>query len=497
MYRRLVHAHLAGVLVLLALFGARVFANTIHVPDDFGLRDAINHAAPGDTVLIAPGYYNVTYSIDLSSGITVRSQDGSPSSVTISGGNSSRVFRAISVTDVTLLGLTIRNGYVGSHTNGAGLYCVGSELLLDRVDFRGNGLARVGAGMYCSSSDVTLVSCTFESNEVGVLEYTQTTWSYRGSGGGAYLTNASTLAASDVTFDSNHTWYEGAGLCLRGAGTSAELTGCVFTNNTTSTDVGYMGAEQRGAALSVTDGAEVMLDAVRFSRNWSHQDGAGLSCTDGAIATISDCVLTECEAGSRGGAIHVYYGGGVSVTGCLFRGNSAGQFGGAAYAYTNEGVPIEFSYCVFTGNSANQGGAVHVFDGHGGLTHCTLVENEAGQGSAVRAYPWGTATVANSILSYGDGGGVVSGDVEVAHCCVLEPEPGSGLCGESYENMCVDPLFCPSRVRDFALCSNSPCLPQNNEWGEAIGAVGEGCGPCNTAVLDTSWGSIKAMFRGD
>ena len=115
----------------------------------------------------------------------------------------------------------------------------------------------------------------------------------------------------------------------------------------------------------------------------------------------------------------------------------------------------------------------------------------------MRAYPWGTATVANCILSYGAGGYVVSGDVEVTHCCVLEPEPGSGLCGELYENICADPLFCPSRVRDFSLCSNSPCLPSNNEWGELVGAVGVGCGPCNTAVLETSWGSIKAMFRAD
>ena len=497
MYQRRVHTHLAGVLLLLALVGGRVFADTIHVPDDFGLREAINHATPGDTVLIAPGYYNVTRAVGLSSGITVRSQDGFPSSVTISGGNSTRVFRASSVTDVTLLGLTIRNGHAGPN-NGAGLYCVGSELLLDRVDFRGNGRAHRGAGMYCSSSDVTLVSCTFESNEVGVLELTQTTWSYRGSGGGAYLTDASTLAASDVTFDSNHTWYEGAGLCLRGEGTSAELTGCVFTNNTTSTDVGYMGAEQRGAALSVTDGAEVVLDDVKFARNWSHEDGGAISCTGRAIATISDCVFTECEAGSDGGAILAFRGADVTATGCLFRRNLAGGRGGALYVDPQGSeVPVDLSYCIFDGNSADGGGAVFAFRGHVGLAHCTLVENEAGTGSSVRAYPWGTVAVANCILSYGAGGHVVSGDVEVTHCCVLEPEPGSGLCGEPYENICADPLFCPSRARDFSLCANSPCLPSNNEWGELIGAVGEGCGPCNTPVLDTSWGSIKAMFRGD
>jgi predicted outer membrane repeat protein len=442
--------------VLLALTGARVFANTIHVPGDYGLQDAINHATPGDTVLIAAGYYNVTSAINLTSGITVRSEDGLPSSVTISGGNSSRVMQANWVTEVTLLGLTIRNGYVGSHSNGAGLHCTQSELLLDQVDFRDNGLAQSGGGLYCLSSDVTLVSCTFESNEVGYLDYTQTTWIYRGSGGGACFTDASTVVATDVTFDSNHTWYEGAGLCVHGAGTRAELIGCVFVGNTTSTDEGYMGAEQRGAALSVAGGADVVLNDVRFLRNWSYRAGAAVYC-GGATATMRDCVFSECRAETDGGAILAHYGGSVSATGCFFRRNSARGRGGAVYGYVQAGLVA----------------------------------------ADISAYPWGSVAVSNSILTYGSGGDVVSGDVEVAHCCVLEPEPGSGLCDEPHENVCADPLFCPSRVRDFTLCSNSPCLPQNNEWGELIGAAGEGCGPCNTPVLETSWGSIKAMFRGN
>lgn len=497
MHRRRVHSHLAGALVLLALTGARVFANTIHVPGDYGLQDAINHATPGDTVLIAAGYYNVTSAVNLTSGITVRSEDGLPSSVTISGGNSSRVMQANWVTEVTLLGLTIRNGYAGSYSNGAGLYCRQSELLLDRVDFRDNGLAQSGAGLYCSASNVTLTDCVFESNEVGYLDYTQTTWIYRGSGGGAYFADASTVVATDVTFDSNHTWYEGAGLGLHGEGTRAELAGCVFIDNTTSTDVGYMGAEQRGAALSVAGGADVVLNDVRFLRNWCYRAGAAVYC-GGATATMRDCVFSECRAETDGGAILAHYGGSVSATGCFFRRNSAGGHGGAVYGYTHADLAAaDISDCIFAGNSADGGGAVFSFKGQVLLSGCTLVENEAGQGSAVRAYPWGSVAVSNSILTYGSGGDVVSGDVEVAHCCVLEPEPGSGLCDEPHENICADPLFCPSRVRDFTLCSNSPCLPQNNEWGELIGAAGEGCGPCNTPVLETSWGSIKAMFRGD
>jgi len=522
------------VLVVAFFVTTQVYAETIRFPDDNPyLQDAIDSLAPGDTVLVTPGQW-VVYGVALRDSITVRSENGNPSTTILIARSHLYIFSATGVSGVVLHGLWLTQASDALRCSSAelllsdmvfgdnsdrgikcwsselalhgvvfiggtrGMFCEDSELLLDGVVFRDNGRTGSGAGMFCSASDVTLTDCTFESNEVGVLEYTQTTWSYRGSGGGAYLTDASTLVASDVTFDSNHTWYEGAGLCLRGEGTSAELTGCVFTNNTTSTDVGYMGAEQRGAALSVTDGAEVVLDDVKFTRNWSHEDGGAISCTDRAITTISDCVFTECEAGSDGGAILAFRGADVTATGCLFRRNLAGGRGGALYVDPQGSeVPVDLSYCIFNGNSADGGGGVFVFRGHVGLTHCTLVENEAGTGSSVRAYPWGTATVANCILSYGAGGHVVSGDVEVTHCCVLEPEPGTGLCGESYENMCTDPLFCPSRVRDFALCSNSPCLPSNNEWGELVGAVGVGCGPCNTPVLETSWGSIKAMFRAD
>jgi len=523
------------VLVLVVAFfvTTQVYAETIRFPDDNPyLQDAIDSLAPGDTVLVTPGQW-VVYGVALRDSITVRSENGNPSTTILIASSRPYIFSATGVSGVVLHGLWLTQASDALRCSSAelllsdmvfgdnsdrgikcwsselalhgvvfiggtrGMFCENSELLLDGVVFRDNGRTASGAGMFCSASNVTLTDCVFESNEVGFEGCTQTTWWYGGKGAGAYFTDGCTVFARDVTFDSNHTWCSGAGLSLNGGGTRVELTSCTFTDNTTSTHVSYDGARQHGAALSVSGGAEVVLDDVRFARNWSNRGGGAISCTEGGHAAVSGCVFTECEATTDGGAILAYCGADVTATGCLFRRNLAGGRGGAVYTYTNEGVPVDLSYCIFNGNSADGGGAVFAFRGHVGLTHCTLVENEAGTGSSVRAYPWGTAAVANCILSYGAGGHVVSGDVEVTHCCVLEPEPGSGLCGEPYENICADPLFCPSRARDFSLCSNSPCLPSNNEWSELIGAVGEGCGPCNTPVLETSWGSIKAMFRAD
>ena len=433
MHRRRFHTHLAGVLVLLAIAGPRVLANTIHVPDDYGLRDAISHSTPGDTVLIAPGYYSVTYVIYLSSGITVRSESGSPSSVTISGGNSSRVFRASSVSDVVLRGLTIRNGYVGGYSNGAGLYCEGSELLLDRVDFRDNGLAQAGGGMWCSSSDVTLVSCTFESNEVGTLHCTNTTWAYMGYGGGACFTNGCTVVASDVTFGSNHTWYAGAGLALIGEGTYADISGGSFTDNTTSTDISSDGALQKGAALFV-DGATVTLDGVWFSGNWCNRDGGAVYCGGGASVAVRNCIFVENSAVDQGGAI------------C---------------------GPVDVSNCTFVDNAANSGSAVYA--------------------SQVRS------TMYNSILCCTPDA-VSTVDVSFARCCRWSSALDGGDGERDYID--ADPLFCDYEARDLTLCEDSPCLPDNNDWGELVGALGAGCGPCDIAVHEMSWGRIKAMYRG-
>jgi predicted outer membrane repeat protein len=273
--------------------------------------------------------------------------------------------------------------------------------------------------------------CLFTHNEAGWLESTNTWWAYGGEGGGACLENGSTLTAQDVVFDSNHTWYAGAGLALLGAGTSADLRGCTFVDNTTSTDVSQDGPRQSGAALFVED-ASVALDDVKFASNWCNRFG-------GAIAATGSCSVT--------------------AAGCVFVANHA-FFGGAIYG------DVYAVSCTFAGNDAYTGSSVY-----------------------------GGPVVANCILGYDPGGSEIAGAV-VNHCCLADSQQSSDLC-DGPEVFCADPLYCSTQAQDFSLCSDSPCLPTNNVWGELIGAFGEGCGPCGTSVLETSWGSIKAMFRGE
>jgi len=518
-------AHTAAVVVLTALCAAGASGTTIRFPDENpSLAGAVAGAAPGDTVLISSGHYTSS-TVWLATGVTVRSESGTPSSVTISSGSGGQVFRASSVSDVVLAGLTISDGtavvyYQGgaihcrnssialhdvviedsyAHNRGGGMYCYNSDVLLDGVIFRGNRAKYAGGGLFCDGCDVIVSNCYFESNEVGYIESTQTTFAYRGSGAGVHCEGSSSLQAQEVTFASNYSWYAGAGLGLSGAGTQAELASCAFVGSTTSMDAGTWGPEQNGAALAVTHDADVMLYNVEFSGNWSNHDGGAVACTEGGSAMIDGCTFSECEAAANGGAIVAFRSGDVSVTGCVFSRNSAGWGRGGALYSDPQGhlVSVGLSHCVLTENAAQQGGAVYGFAGTVDLMNCTLFGNDADGGSAVCFSRWSTGTVANCILSFGVGGDLVGGDAVVVRCCVVEPAPGSGLCEAPHENICADPLFCPVRAASFSLCLDSPCLPANNEWGQLIGAEEKGCGECGTSVQEATWGSIKAMYRRD
>ena len=490
-------ALIPGLLVIALLAALQTQAETVRFPsDNSDLQLLLDGLAPGDTVLIEPGDWGV-WSIDLRDGITLTSENGDASSTCLRGRSGYVTLQASNANGVVLENLTVRRGWRAISCGGSEVLlrgmilkespvCLGiwrsSQVVLENVSlnadsevavecdhselrivgaeiwgstrgmecrystadiagavFRNNGRAVSGAGLWCSSSHVVLTDCTFESNEVGYVDYTNTTWMYCGEGAGIFLTNGSTMTANDVTFSSNHTWYAGGGLSLSGAGTRADLYDCTFVGNTTSTDVGSDGARQCGAAVSVFDGAEAAFHDVWFIDNWSYVDGGAVYAKDAALA---------------------------------------GQ--------------IAFSYCVFADNAAqSRGSALCVIDSPISMANCTAYE-ELYYGDQMVYWGAGTSGTVNN-CAFGAGGmSCWSSSVVISHCCSI-----GSLCGQNAENLLTNPLFCSPETHDFSLCEDSPCLPENNQWSELIGAFPVGCGPCDTVVREVSWGSIKAMYRGE
>jgi hypothetical protein len=116
---------------------------------------------------------------------------------------------------------------------------------------------------------------------------------------------------------------------------------------------------------------------------------------------------------------------------------------------------------------------------------CSLSGSPA-MGTAACAY---AGTVRNCLFAENAGGTLlrVQLGTVVSHCIA------GGSTDVPGDNMWdVDPALCgPSGE----LCSDSFAVPEMNPWGEHVGALGIGCGPCNTPVERQSWGSIKALYR--
>jgi hypothetical protein len=103
--------------------------------------------------------------------------------------------------------------------------------------------------------------------------------------------------------------------------------------------------------------------------------------------------------------------------------------------------------------------------------------------------PWGVEIASNIFM--GNVSGEVSPDVPFHNNDFVV---GYSLTGGVFiDNIEADPLFCGMTTGDFTLQECSPCVGAAHDGGD-IGAFGIGC-ECSTPVEETSWGSIKALFR--
>ncbi len=249
--------------------------------------------------------------------------------------------------------------------------------------------------------------------------------------------------------------------------------------------------------------AEISGFTVRNGRApfGDHDPGGGMEL--GGEVVVRDCVFEDCYGTTYGGGISCYeyalivdcefnrcgsvYGGGLSMGGwsrvenCLFVDNYAYQKGGGIRAA-----------------GLTPAGGESVIEG------CTLVGNTAATGGGI--YCWREiAHVSHNVIAFNAGGGAVlcsdpGGDFEFSENIVYGNADGDSLCGHYYLNMFADPLFCDlgwdgGGRRDLTVCSNSPCLPSNNDWGAQVGTLGAGCGECNSPVDRSSWGRVKALYR--
>ena len=188
---------------------ASASAATLDVPAAFAtIQDAIDAAAPGDTVLVAPGTYHERIDF-LGKEIVVKGSAADPSltvidadllgtAVTIGGGVGP---------DAKLVGFTIREG---SSTTGGGIDIVGSPTIRS-CKLRLND-ATSGGGAWVNG-DATFIDCVFINNDA--------------TGGGA-ISGLGTITIESCHFEENNATTGGA-IDIAGG---LILTDSTFLNNT-------------------------------------------------------------------------------------------------------------------------------------------------------------------------------------------------------------------------------------------------------------------------
>jgi len=384
------------------------------------IQTAIDNAAHGDEIIVAPGTYLETISF-LGKAITLRSSEGPDVSiidargagtvvVCVSGEGSGTVLDGFTITGGTGTPFEADPGYF--ILVGGGMYNFGSSPTVINCMMSGN-TAYEGGGMHNRRSNPSVYDCTFADNVT--FE----------SGGGMANVDGSAATIVDCVFVDNR-----AGLCAfecwgHGGGlynlkSSPTVTGCTFIGN---------GATLTGGGMANIQSSPMVIDCSFYENAASL--GGGLSNLSSSNPLVAYCSLTGNRSGGFGGGM-LNNSSSPVVTNCAFVANSAGSFSEGGGMYNIASAPTIVS-STFRGNAAGRfgdgGGAMCNRDGSvAEVTNCILWDNDA-----------------DEILN------LDTSEAIVRYCVVM-----GGFTGP--HNIDADPMFVDPDNGDFRLSAGSPCI---------------------------------------
>ena len=321
---------------LLALLIAAVLTSTALgtdrlVPSQYPtIQQAIDAAAPSDTVIIAPGTYtgDGNWDIDLR-GMTITVQSTNPDDPDIVAStiidcynpvstdcHIGFIFQSFYSSETIVSGLTITGGQTtaggtsGPMIGGGILFMNCGNPTIKNCVITYNAALR-GGGIFCESCAPVFINCTISEN-----------WATQ-NGGGVYCHN-STPKFFDCTIIGNYAMGSelsyGGGIYFEG------------NNNPTLENTQIIDNLAAGNGGGIYSQNGLSIKHCIISGNISERSGGAIFCNSGTM-TLSNCIVTGNSASSYGGAV---YAGNTIITNCTFSGNRTYQAeNGTIYAGLN------------------------------------------------------------------------------------------------------------------------------------------------------------------
>ncbi len=250
---------------------------------------------------------------------------------------------------------------------------------------------------------------------------------------------------------------------------------------------------QFGAGIDQTEGTITIVQSVfRGCANEAVRSGSS-----GGNTFVEDCTFELNESG-EGAAVTIGTG---TVRNSRFLNNQGIGLGAAL-----QGARVQVTECLFDGNEVEGvGAAIAVVDFGNVIENNTIVRNRkvgggVGVGSAVYIGRSNQAAFRRNIIAYSSGGPALEQHRDamavVGACNVFYANQDGDAQGYTLResDRVVDPQFCDVAGADWTLRPESPCLPENSQGCDRIGALGVGCG--TVSVEPMSFGRIKSQYRG-